>query len=316
MIPSINIIFQYLSSAKFLGLGVCFFSYVSLLDTTLILAQQGEVNYTPISVYKTASSLSPSVLAELKSPQAVEIDMRGFIYLADPGVHRIFKFSSQLELLARTSGWGNEQDLLDYPFDIAVDRGLNLLIAEYYNGRIIRLDSDLNYISEINLSSGGDDFKNPISLALSAWGETFILQENTGEVLKMIPSGKSTQFGGFRPGSANLAGANHLVIDEQGQLFVSLPQEKSLIVYDRYGSYLWTLALNLPVTCFDCDEYSLYLVSDSFFYLYRDSNLSSISFTDESSPTAVKDIAVAKGIMVVLSEIAPFITVYRISNKE
>jgi hypothetical protein len=290
-----------LSFAKFLQLGVCF------LGLTV-------TGYTQIYLHKQDLALAPSTLTELKSPQAVEIDIRGFIYVADGEASRIFKFSPNLQLLAKTSGWGNERDLLDHPIDIAVDNGLNLLVAEYFSGRIIRLDCDLNYISEAYPNISGNDFKYPISIALSNWGEVFILGENTGEVLKMTSlSDKASQFGGFRPGKANLSGAKRLAPDDNGRLYFSLPEEKSLSVYDRYGSYLQTIRLNFSIVSIDADGNSLFLASEDSLYRCSDSKIIPMVFSNSTKPVSIEDIAVANGVMALLSATTPYIYIYRVS---
>ena len=178
-------------------------------------------------------------IGQLLNPQAVEIDLNGVIYIADSGNNRVQKFDSDGIPLSRTSGWGVSEDRFDQPLDIALDGGLNLFIADYNNNRLVRLDRRLNFVWDAKLNDFGREWEFPLSLAISSWGELFLLEATTSEIVKIDPISQSAEpFGGHRPGGASLAGANRLTIDSEGTIFIANNMQKRIIAYDRYGNYL------------------------------------------------------------------------------
>ena len=303
-------------SAKFLKLGFCFFLAVLLADLNPILAEDEALKPSAIWLFPAPVQISTETAAELRRPNAVEIDDDGNIYLADTGNNRLLKLDRNLNITARTSGWGSLRDLLDSPLDITIDSGLNLFAADYLNGRIVRFDRELNFLWEAKIDQLDDDWDYPLSLALSPWGELFILEESSGSVIRLQPAmSTATAFGGFKPGQSNLTGCERLSISGDGALYIANPEEKSVITYDRYGNFLQNVELNFPIQSLDSEGGFLWLAGSRKLACVHSGGFIEIKYIEGGvCPTEIVDIAANTGILMVLTAESPFLIIYRLSR--
>lgn len=306
---------QYI--AKLLLLGFSFLSPSIQLISGAVFA--GEGDEPPMTVWLFQSSLQPSeeVQRELRRPQAVDIDEKGSIYLADTGNSRIIKFNHRMEIAAMTSGWGSQRDLMDRPVDITSDMGLNVYVADYQNGRIVRFDQDLNFLWDQQLGFFNETWEFPLALALSDWGELFILEETSGRIIRLEPSGSTAEtFGGYRPAEGSLFGAERLTISDDGTLFISLPGEKAIIAYDRYGNFLYKLSIPVKAAGIDCEGRYVWLGGDEGLACLVGRDTVRIEFIGDGNlpPSEIVDLAAAAGRLVILSESEPFLSVYLLSK--
>ncbi|NQS98954.1 MAG: hypothetical protein HQ591_10910 [candidate division Zixibacteria bacterium] len=303
-------------SAKFPRLG--FYLFWAALLTALKPAVTADKASKPavIWLFPAPVQIPTETAAELRRPNAVEIDDDGNIYLADTGNNRLLKLDRNLQIIAKTSGWGSERDLLNTPLDITIDSGLNLFAADYLNGRIVRFDGNLNFLWEVKINLLHDAWDYPLSLALSSWGELFILEESAGNVIQLHPAANTASvFGGFKPGQANLTGAKRLTISDDGKLYIANPEDKSVITYDRYGNFLRNVELNLPVQSLDSEGGFLWLAGSDQLACLRGGDFIEIKFIESGvCPTEIVDIAANMGILTVLTAESPFLLVYRLSR--
>ena len=262
--------------------------------------------------------ISPSaeLNRELRFPEAVEMDSKGNIYIADSGYDRIIRLDSKLNVVARTSGWGASGDLLDNPKDICTQFGLNIFAADYQNGRIVRFDKNLNYVWDIKLNSLNEMWEYPVDITLSAWGELFILEENTGEVIRMESSNTSSaDFGGFRIGAKAFLGAECIDVDEDGIVYISAPIDRKVFTFDRYGSPL--ISFELPFVAEDIDSHEGYcfVIGSGGIFCLKNNKQVEIIFSGEKdiSFDSILDFAVNDGKLVLLFEKEPFISQYYLS---
>jgi len=104
-----------------------------------------------------------------------------FIFVADAGTNKIYKYNKECKLLADYGGPGLGKYELNQPVSIDASNGLDVFIADYLNNRIVRLDYNLNFIYLFNfnlynpLAESSKKIFNPISVALLSSDELFIL---------------------------------------------------------------------------------------------------------------------------------------------
>jgi len=103
------------------------------------------------------------------------------IFAADLGTNKIYKFSKQGEEIANFGGTGLGTNELNQPYSIDASNGLDVLVADYQNNRIKRLDIKLNFITEFNFNNYNltaeslGKIYNPSSVVTLSTGEIFVI---------------------------------------------------------------------------------------------------------------------------------------------
>ncbi len=257
-------------------------------------------------------------LGELRSPKAVEIDGGGCVYVIDNGNSRVVKFSPEGKYLLSTSGWGESEDRFRKPVDIALDGGLNLFIADYSSRRIVRIDREMNFVWDVKLNEMNELWEFPLSIALSEWGELFILEAVTSEIIKLDPVSFTAEgFGGYRSGKASTAGADKIAVNSKGLLYINQPSQRRIGVYDRYGNYIQSYPLSeRAVTVTAAAEIIWISTGQSVLYLagsrFEKAKISAEETADFKFHEII-DIAVSLRKMAVLDSQPPYIHIFEIA---
>ncbi|KXK55211.1 MAG: hypothetical protein UZ05_CHB002000646 [Chlorobi bacterium OLB5] len=76
-----------------------------------------------------------------------------YIFVSDLDANVIYKFSRSGSKLAAFGGAGLGQNELNQPYSIDASNGLDVLVADYQNNRIKRLDINLNFILQFDFNS-------------------------------------------------------------------------------------------------------------------------------------------------------------------
>lgn len=194
---------------------------------------------------------------QIKGAKSLSVDLSGFIYLADTGNNRIFKFSSDGELVKSIGGFGWEKEQFYTPVDIFASSGLDVFIADYDNQRVQRYDKDLNYISSQYSDENWEErfrFGYPKSVALSRHGDLFILDGENNRLLKLDSFGEpELSFGDYSEGKGMLLDPVQLAISPADGIFVTDRQANKIFVFDYFGNYLSEFGagfLNTPTGIF------------------------------------------------------------------
>lgn len=190
---------------------------------------------------------------EFNAPMGIDVDMRGNIYLADTGNHRIQKFDSNGELLAFNGGFGWGVDQFQRPMDIFVFSGLDVFVADYENNRIERYDKDLNWIYSIASRQSQEErlyFKYPLAFAASLHQDYFIIDGEIAKVVKLNSQFEAEMsFGSYDWGAGALVHPQKCALSSADLLYVSDQGRQSIMVFDYYGNYVQAIGadtLNQP----------------------------------------------------------------------
>ncbi len=301
--------------AKFLRLGFIF--YFAQMEIADCLGQSGgAMPSMELYLFPKSVQLSQKSIEELKGATAVEIDIEGNIYIANSKNDRIIKFGTTQQILSRTAGWGHINDQLNNPTDIALNSGLNIIVADYVNGRIVRLDRDLNFISDRRLNNIDSEYEYPLSIALSNWGDLYILEERTRKILHLQPAMPTVnEFGGFRAGSYGSPGASKLAVDGVGNVYAAVPKEKSIIVFDRYGNFLYEKDIEFQLNTLDCEAgYIWFAGGDRLGCIQKDRMVNVNHIKRNIQIKNIIDIAFSDGLLVILAENPPYLWMFQVSK--
>ncbi len=187
--------------------------------------------------------------AQLNSPQSVEIDSSGNLYIADSSNHRIRKvdINGNISTVAGTSTSGFSGDggaatsaQLNFPQGVEIDSSGNLYIADYNNHRIRKVDISGNISTVAGTTRGfsGDggaatsaQLNRPTGVEIDGSGNLYISDNTNNRIRKVDISGNistvaGTGTGGFSGdgGAATSAQLNRptdVEIDGSGNLYIA-----------------------------------------------------------------------------------------------
>lgn len=185
---------------------------------------------------------------QFKDPEGISVNPAGFLYISDSGNHRIQKIDSQGEWIAQIGGfgWGNEQ--FDHPVSLSAENGLDVFVADYYNHRIERYDKDLHYLASFQSSEEWPEYLRfgfPKDIGISTQGELFCLDGENSRILKLDVLGNpQISFGDFNSEKGRLLNPSRLFVDEN-RIFVSDRERNCVVVFDWYGSFLFTIGKSI-----------------------------------------------------------------------
>lgn len=301
-------------NAKLSRLGIVFLINLLLTGPGLLPAQDSSLQI--VYLFPETLALTEQTAKELHRLTAVELDLQGNIYLTDSRKNRVIKLDSQYRIQKSTAGWGTKNEFLDNPADLALDAGLNLFVADYYNGRVVRYDRDLNFLSGLNLKNLNIDFEYPLSLALSGWSDIYLLEDNNGRVLQIQSAGNTaSEFGGFSTGGYSLAGASKIAVADNGNVHVALPLNNEIAVYDRYGNQLCKLQTAITPQTVECAEGIVWYGGKEGAGAFQGNRPLRLEYIGVSPcNTAVKDIAAARGKIILLLDKDSELKTFRLSK--
>jgi len=186
--------------------------------------------------------------AFLNSPVAVRTDAAGAVYIADYNNRRVRKVDTSGTITTYAGGGGSSANgipaksgFIYSPQSITADSSGNLFIADYYLGRVRRVDHTTNLMttsagSGSSCSFAGDGGQalsaqlcNPAGLAFDPSDNLYLTDPENGRVRKIAPDGTISLVAGGGPGcvepcaatTAHLSQPNTIALDASGDLFIA-----------------------------------------------------------------------------------------------
>lgn len=168
-----------------------------------------------------------------------------FIYISDLESNKIYKFSLEGKELASFGGAGLGANELNQPYSVDATNGLDVLIADYQNNRIKRLDINLNFIlsfdfNSYNLTSeSSKKIFNPKSVMTMSTGEVFVICDATNfKAAKLNDySEVSLLFGSNSVGIGRLDSPVKIVKGNQLDVWILDTAANEIANYSNFGTY-------------------------------------------------------------------------------
>jgi sugar lactone lactonase YvrE len=226
----------------------------------------------------------PAINARLNLPLGVVLDRVGNLYLSDNYSDRIRKIDTNGIIttiagngIASSSGDGGPATnaTLNSPFGLARDEMGNLFIADYYSGRVRKID--LNGIISTVAGNGTNGYSGdggpasmaqlnyPNDVAVDAFGNLLITDASNNRIRKVATNGIITTVAGNGTAgfsgdggpatNADLNGPWGTTLDGSGNLFISDNNNQRIRMVD-YSAGQPTLKLN-PVSTNNAGNYSV-----------------------------------------------------------
>jgi len=203
-------------------------------------------------------------LAKFPDPVAVAVDPQGVVFVVDASTATLIRLTTEGRTLSVHGGPGSGEYGFDTPSDIDVSAGLVWLVADAGNGRIKRYSSEFLHLGSmpvdlssfaVTQSAGTGGFREeegdplryaggrPIAVAGSLSDETFAIDANTGVVIKWDAVRRIERvFGGPGDLRGALVEPVSLAADPDGHLFVADRGLESVVVFDRFGTFVRRIA--------------------------------------------------------------------------
>ncbi|MFB5600585.1 MAG: 6-bladed beta-propeller [Nitrososphaeraceae archaeon] len=205
-------------------------------------------------------------LGEFKSPYSMVIDSNDHLYIIDRGNDRVQKlFTNGTPIAAWDSAQGppvlygkeeNEEnndddqteqnvqvkDQFASPEDMALDRHGNFYLTDTGNDRIIKYDSNFNFVSQFGISGiQPSQFIHPHGIGVDSKGNIFINELESPRIQKFTNNGtfvKQWGSNGTGPGQLTLP-LEHLEVDFTDKIFmVDSATNPRVQVFDTNGTLL------------------------------------------------------------------------------
>jgi len=185
--------------------------------------------------FRLEKEIIPRAVREGVHFNAIVVNEFGDIYLLESKFSEIYRCDRNGNILNRNGGFGWDIGQFDQPSDLCIS-GLDIVVVDQNNHRLVRYDRRLNYITTQDLRSESHSLIYPLSLATMQLNEIYVLCGETAEIMRLyIEKNEQTWFGGIEYGAYALNRPVSLRLNQKGILTV-LQQDGSLVQYDRYGT--------------------------------------------------------------------------------
>ena len=137
--------------------------------------------------------------------------------------------------------------------DITIDEQTgNIYVADYFNNRVVKLDSSGNVITQWGSEgSGNGQFHNPQDVAIDSSGKLYVTDTHNHRIQKFDSNGQFIlKWGTFGSGHGQLAFPSRLAFDSNDILYVTEPDNGRVQKFDTNGQFVGTIAegeLSFPV---------------------------------------------------------------------
>lgn len=191
----------------------------------------------------------PALAARLSTPRGIAVGRQGDLYIADAYNHRVRRVDAKTGIITTIAGTGEQgfsgdggpavAAKLSVPHAITVDKDGNLLVVDYENDRIRKIDLASGIIRTV--AGGGQPFfgigdglaataallNDPVSVTVDAAGNLFIADASHGLIRKVDSAGIITtvagggnQYDDNFPASQTRLLPVDIVVDSAGNLIV------------------------------------------------------------------------------------------------
>jgi hypothetical protein len=177
----------------------------------------------------------------LRDPEALAVDHRGDIVIVDSGNHRILISTREGKPVAEFGGHGWQEGQFDQPSDVSVYAGFFIYVLDEGNRRVERFDVDGNYVDRV-VDDG--EAGTPVAIAVGSEGALYLVDADSQTVLKRSQFDEELDpVGRFGMTEGGLVDPRAVAVGPSREIAVADPGRLSVLVFDEFGSQLYTLSL-------------------------------------------------------------------------
>ncbi len=185
-------------------------------------------------------------IGKFQNAVSVSTAREEFIFVSDLDNNSVYKFSRTGKQLAAFGGSGLGQNELNQPYSIDASNGLDVLVADYQNNRIKRLDINLNYILQFDFNAynltaeSSKKIYNPNGVMTLSTGEVYVLCDATNYKAARINdySEISIVFGSNSLGAEHLDEPVKIVKGNQLDMWILDKRSGDLVNFNNFGVFV------------------------------------------------------------------------------
>lgn len=222
------------------------FNYKHILALLLIITG---------NIFSQNDSLTPSTrgdsliyngkIGKFLNAVSISTAREEFIFVSDLESNKIYKLNIIGKELASFGGSGLGENELNQPYSIDATNGLDVLVADYQNNRIKRLDINLNFILSFDFNTynqtaeSSKKIYNPKSILTISSGEVFVICDATNYKAAKITdySDVGIVFGSNSIGYDRLDNPSKIVKGNQLDLWILDRKTNDLVNYNNFGIF-------------------------------------------------------------------------------
>jgi predicted membrane-bound mannosyltransferase/streptogramin lyase len=198
---------------------------------------------------------------QFSNPKNLAIDSQGNVYVADSDNGRIQKFDANGKFLL---AWGTRspenaigpRETFNQPWGIAVDKSGGVYVADTWNHRIQKFDSNGKFLTM--WGENGDTrgiaqdqptkFYGPRAIAADSSGNLLVTDTGNKRVLKFSPDGAPLgQYGGLGVDNGQFQEPVGIAVDAQGNIFVADTWNQRIQKFDKNFNF----TMQWPIVAWD-----------------------------------------------------------------
>lgn len=224
-----------------------FFEYFSVVLFIIVTSQGLFAQSDTVKIKQGNDTLvQTGTVGKFRNAVSVSTAREEFIFVSDIDDNTVYKFSRAGKQLAAFGGSGLGQNELNQPYSIDASNGLDVLVADYQNNRIIRLDINLNYILQFDFNAynltaeSSKKIYNPNGVMTLSTGEVYVLCDATNYKAARINdySEISIVFGSNSLGAEQLDEPVKIVKGNQLDMWILDKRSGDLVNFNNFGVYV------------------------------------------------------------------------------
>jgi YD repeat-containing protein len=176
---------------------------------------------------------------QFKSPRAIAVDSKGFVWVADTGNNRVQEFKPTGEWVRAfgLEGTGNGQ--FKKPTGVAIDHEGDVWVADSGNNRIQRFTSEGSYLSQVGTTGNeNDQFSKPEGVATATSGSVWVADTANNRVQELTGSEFVLKFGGSGSGAGQLEKPAAVATDSAGNAWVADTGHSRVQEFNAKGEFV------------------------------------------------------------------------------
>jgi peptidylamidoglycolate lyase len=180
-------------------------------------------------------------------PHGLTIDQNDNVWLTDVGLHQVFKFDRDgnlLMVLGERGIAGNDKAHFNMPTDVAISPDGSFYVSDGYgNSRVIKFSSDGNYLTSWGgYGTAPGQFDTPHSIVLDSQGQVYVADRGNSRLQifdrngKFIEEWKGSSLG--RPWAVRISETGNLFLIDGGDQSTFWPDRARILKLDFEGNIL------------------------------------------------------------------------------
>lgn len=260
-----------------------------------------------------------SSFGSFQNSVSVSTSREEFIFVSDLDANKIYKLSTEGVTLATFGGTGLGNNELNQPYSVDAGNGLDVLVADYQNNRIKRLDINLNYISQFDFNAynqtaeSQDKIYNPKGTASLSTGEVFTLCDATNYKVAKVSDFIELKllFGSNALGFDRVDTPHKIIRGSQLDLWIFDKATNEILNFNNFGTYVKKLSPKDTIINIAFYNDNLFILHKGYISVYDLKKGQYVKLYSFSDIKGLKDIALLdKSTVLLLS--ANNITKYKI----